>query len=232
MFRYTTFWVGIFGLALIALMPGCQFMKRMLWNPNIIPPEVTLNRIEIKKNDQNPGWWFYADDIEPTKGIKGDHGGPLALAFIFNIKNPNKVKVLLDEINFVVKFEAYEMDIIKSNEKTWIPRNTTNQLRVYSLITVQSARLNLLVQAGEKAKDKCEQKTDEKDQKEEKDKENDKDKEDMNWLWCTLEKYWTEIPEFKLPVSVANLKAIFEAKGVTVEVKAKDEFSETPKPVN
>ncbi len=52
----------------------------------------------------------------------------------------------------------------------------------------------------------------------------------MNWLWCTLERYWKEIPESKLPVSVANLRAIFEAKGVTVEVKAKDEFSQATKP--
>ena len=230
MSKYTAFGVGIFGLFIIAFIPGCQLMKRMLWNPNIIPPEVTLNRIEVKKSDQSPGWWYYDDDIEPTRGIKGNHGGPLALAFIFDIKNPNKVPVLLDEINFTVKIEAYKMDTIKSKEKTWIPRDTTNQLRVYSVLTVQSARLNLLVQAGEKSKNACEQNSKENHQKE--DKEKEKDAENMNWLWCTLEKYWSEIPQSKLPVSVADLSARFEAKGVTVEVPAKEAFSAIPQPVD
>ncbi len=228
MSRYTAFWVGILGLSLIAFIPGCQFIQRLLWNPNIIPPEVTLNRVEFKKDDQNSGWWFYTDDIAPTKGFKGDHGGPLALAFVFDIKNPNKGPVLLEEISFAVKFGTYEMDIVKSSEKTWIPREMTNQLRVYSMLNVQSARLNLLVQAGEKSKNKCEQNKDEKNQKNEKGAEKDKQQEDMNWLWCTLEKYWTGIPGEDYPVSVANLSAKFEAKGVKVEVTAKDEFSKTP----
>ena len=125
---------------------------------------------------------------------------------------------MLDEINFAVKFEVYEMDIIKSKEKMWIPPGITNQLRVYSLLNVQSARLNLLVQAGEKAKNKCEQNTDEKDQKKDKEAEKGKQQEDMNWLWCTLERYWKEIPEFKIPVSVTDGTAVFEAKGVSVSV--------------
>jgi hypothetical protein len=36
----------------------------------------------------------------------------------------------------------------------------------------------------------------------------------MNLLWGTLEKYWKEIPESKLPVLVANLRAIFEATDI------------------
>jgi hypothetical protein len=230
MSRYTAFWVGIFGLSIIALIPGCQFMKKLIWSPNILPPEVTLNRIEIKKDDPIPGWWFYAEDIHPTRGIKGDHGGPLALAFVFDIKNPNNVPVLLDEINFAVKIEAYEMEIISSKEKTWIPREMTNQLRVYSFLNVQSARLNLLVQAGEKSKSPCGKNIRENDRQKEKQKKDEE--ENINWLWCTLEKYWTQIPQSKLPVSVAGLSAIFEAKGVTVEVKAKKDFTDTPVAVN
>jgi hypothetical protein len=227
MSKHTAFLIGIFGLTIIAFISGCQFMQRLLWNYNIEFPQVTLNRIEIKKNDQNPGWWFYAADNDPTKGSEGDHGGPLAIAFVFNIQNPNKVPVLLDEIDFDVKIESYTMDSITSKEKTWIPRETTNQLRVYALLTVQSVRLNLLVQAGEKTKDKCEQNADEKDQEKEKAKENDEDKEEMNWLWCILERYWKEIPESKLPVSVVNVKTKLKAKGELVGGRFEGENTKT-----
>ena len=70
--------------------------------------------------------------MEETRALRVQivERGPLELAFIFDIENPNKVPVLLEEINFTVMFDAYKMDVIKSKEKMWIPGGMTNQLRV------------------------------------------------------------------------------------------------------
>ena len=230
MLKHPVLRAGIFGLIIIALLAGCQFMQRLLSDQKIVLPEVTLNRVEVKKDPENSGWWFYADNIEPTKGAKGDHGASLALAFVFDIKNPNKSAVLLDEINFTAKFQNFKLEEIKSSEKMWIPPGKTNQLRIYSLFNVPSVRLNLLVQGGQKLLIPGPQQTKDQNQKKQSDKdkagekEQDKDKAKQNWLWRTLEEYWTGIPEFKYPVSAADGTAIFEAKGVNVTVPFNGEF--------
>ncbi len=95
--------------------------------------------------------------------------------------------------------------IFSGSEKMWIPPGETNQLRVSSFIDVQSARLNLLVQGGQKLLETSGKKTEEKDPK--------KEKEEENWLWRTLEKYWKGIPEFKIPLPVTEGTAIFKVKG-------------------
>jgi hypothetical protein len=73
----------------------------------------------------------------------------------------------------------------------WIPSGKVNELRVYSLLDAQSARLNLLVEGGEALKEKGIS------------------------IMSAIKQYWTEIPQFKKPISITDGKAEFKAKNKT-----------------
>ena len=128
----------------------------------------------------------------------------LVLAFIFKIKNPNTYPVMMDSIKFTVKFEKTELDEIKLNEVMWIPSGKVNELRAYSLLDAQSARLNLLVEEGETLK-----------------------KKNIS-LWSVIKKYWTEIPQLKNPISVIDGKAEFKAKNKTKIVAFSAAYTKEP----
>jgi len=197
---------------MVATLNGCQFIKRLFGDPDLIPPEVTLQRAEVKSDEENSGWWFYDDNVVPTKGTKGNHAAVLAYAYIFNIKNPNKVPVRLDQINFTVRSQDFELDQIESSEKMWIPPELTNQLRVFSLLNARSIWLNLLLQGGQESElTECIA------------QEKDKEPQKGAWQWCTLEDYWSGIPEFKYPVSAFG-SANFEGKGISVSVPFSGEY--------
>ena len=83
---------------------------------------------------------------------------------------------------------------------------------------MQSARLNLLVQAGAKERAECEQNSDGKAGTKGNQKKED---EKNNWLWCTLRKYWKGKPTVDFIVTAADLYSVFEIKGVKIVVPEK-----------
>jgi len=188
-------------LVIIILMAGCAFLKNIFSPQEMEPPSVKLIRVEVAREW---GWWFYAQNIPPTRGDAGNHGAPLVLAFIFQIKNPNTYPVMMDRFKFAVKFETTELDEIKLNEVMWIPSGKVNELRAYSLLDAQSARLNLLVEEGEALK-----------------------KKNIS-LWSVIKKYWTEIPQFKNPISVTDGKAEFKAKNKTKIISFSAAYTKEP----
>jgi hypothetical protein len=151
-------------------------------------PTVRLVLVEVARQS---GWWFYSDKVTPTRGDAGNHGAPLILAFTFKIKNPNPYPIMMDGFSMTVEYDQVKLDEIKLTDVMWIPSGKVNDLRVYSLLDAQSARLNLLVEEGTLLKEKGIS------------------------LWSAIKKYWTEIPQFKKPVSVADGKVSFTAKNKT-----------------
>lgn len=151
-------------------------------------PVVTLNRVEVA---HYWGYWFYGAKVEATRGKAGNNGAPLDLNFVFDIENPNPYPVAMENFNFTVAFEDFELNSVGSQETMWIPAGKTNQLRVSAMFDVWQSFLSLGVASGLKLQEK---KIAAHDQ---------------------LEKWWTGIPDFAFPVNVKEGSAVFKADGVT-----------------
>ncbi len=139
-------------------------------------PVIKLEMFEVPQYD---GYWFYGKDVKPTKGDPGDRGAPLPLSFLFSINNPNPYPITLEGITFTVAFDKdFDVVTINNSDTYQIPANSTDQVRLVSMITAQSARLSLLATAGFKLKAK-----------------------NMD-VWSALEKWWKGVPDLSVPVSV------------------------------
>lgn len=103
-------------------------------------PNITLERVEIAH------YWspFFLD-------AKEKRGSVMDLAFVFNIENPNKSNIKLEDLKFTVNFEpGFDIITVTTNENFYIPGKTTNQLRVYATFDAFTTRLSLLVTGGNK----------------------------------------------------------------------------------
>ncbi len=84
-------------------------------------PVITLDRIEVASIQP----FFvkprvdYKDEKEPGKVLAA--GAILNMAYIFNIKNPNKTPVMLDELTFSTAFDGFEVNTAFSYDDSWIP---------------------------------------------------------------------------------------------------------------
>ena len=132
-----------------------------------------------------------APKVEVTRGKAGNNGAPLDLNFVFDIENPNPYPVALENFNFTVAFEDFELNSVGSQEVMWIPAGKTNQLRVSAMFDVWQSFMSLGVASGLKLQEK---KIAAHDQ---------------------LEKWWTGIPDFAFPVNVKEGSAVFKADGIT-----------------
>jgi hypothetical protein len=108
-------------------------------------PVITLERVEVASIQP-----FF---VKPQVGFKSaeDPGKPenvgaiMNLAYIFNIKNPAKEPVMLDEFVFTTVFEGIEVNTAMVYEDAWIPAGKTNQLRVLVTNETLPTLLNLSV---------------------------------------------------------------------------------------
>jgi hypothetical protein len=181
---------GLVVLVTVAFLFGCAGMQKAS-ESNFKDPVVSLSHVEVQKYW---GWWFYGAKIKPDKGKAGNNAAPLALAFIFEIQNPNNFAVEMQELKFTVGFEDFDLDTVILPDSMWIPAGKTNQLRALSVFDARSAQLSLLVTGGFKLKERGIS------------------------FWDALEKYWTGIPDFSFPVNVNEGSAVFGADGVTKAV--------------
>jgi len=152
------------------------------------PPVVTLKLVEVPYYS---GWWYYDVKVQPTKGNAGKYGAPLALAFIFDIQNPNAYPVMMDEFKFTVAFDGIDVNTVSSPEIQWIPAGKTNQVRVTAITDARAALLSLLVTGGFKLKER-----------------------ETN-VWAQLEDWWLAAKDYELAIEVKEGSAIFKADGLT-----------------
>ena len=102
------------------------------------PPKITLERVEVA------AYFPYAP---PPARV------PLAVAFIFNISNPNSVTIAQDDMKFTYAFEAkpgefFDLNTATVYETTLVPAKATTQLRVVSLLDSLVVPGNLAVTSG------------------------------------------------------------------------------------
>lgn len=174
-------------MVIAGFLAGCAGMAAKPTESNFKAPVITLSHVEVQKYW---GWWFFSSKTEPAKGTAGDYGAPLALAYIFEIQNPNDFPVLMEDFKFTVGFEDFDLDTVILNDPMWIPAGKTNTFRATSVFDARSAQLSLLVTSGFKLKEKGIS------------------------FWDALEKFWTGIQDFSFPVHANQGSAIFKADGI------------------
>ena len=187
--------VLIFGLAMV--LASCAALQKPTAS-NFKNPVITLEEFMVPQYD---GYWYYGAKTKPTKGKAGNHGAPLPMTFLFNIRNPNPYPVMLDGFRFTVAFDKeFPLVTVNNQDAYWIPAGKTDQVRATTMITTRSALLSLLVTAGYKLKAK-------------------------KWSpWDALERWWTGVPDFSVPVTVDEASFTFTAGGVTRTLPFKAEF--------
>jgi len=151
---------------------------------NFKTPGVTLDSVEVAHSF---GYWYFSNKVKPTKGSPDNVGAPLDLAFLLNIKNPNGFPVMMEKLQFDVAFEDFVLNTVSTTATQWIPAGKTNQVKVHAHFDVRQSLLSLLVTGGFKLKDKGTN------------------------AWDQLEKWWTGIPEYSIPIHVKGGAAIFKA---------------------
>ncbi len=181
-------WRCLLILVVASFLSGCAGMMAKPTEQTFKAPIVTLDSMEVT---HFWGYWFFASTVTPTKGAAGNYGAPLALAFIFNVENPNDFPVMTDSLKFSVSFEEFELNSLSAMETVWIPPGKTNQIRVPAIFDVQLARLNLMLASAMKLQ---ERKVD---------------------ALTQLEKWWTGVSQFAFPIHVTDGVAVFKADNLT-----------------
>ena len=179
---------SLFLLAMVFFLSSCAGVQDQPSASNFKQPDLILEMLEVPQYD---GYWYYSKGVEPTKGEPGDRGAPLPMSFLFNVENPNPYTVSLEGIRFTVSFEGFELITVNNSDEYLIPGNSIDQIRINTMITARSALLSLLVTGGFKLKEK-------------------------GWSpWDALERWWTGVPNYEVPVTLKDGSATFAADGIT-----------------
>ena len=155
---------------------------------NFTSPRVTFSHAEITNFW---GWWYFSVNEKPIRGKAGNYGAPLVHAFIFEIHNPNKYPVKMENFKFILAFEDFDLNSVSSSEIQWIPAGKTNQLRLLAVTDGRAALLRLLANKGYKLKQK------------------------KVSVWNKLEGWWDGAPDFSFPINIRKGAAVFRAGNLT-----------------
>ncbi len=166
-------------------------------------PVITLDRIEVASIQP----FFvkprvdYKDEKEPGKVLAA--GAILNMAYIFNIKNPNKTPVMLDELTFSTAFDGFEVNTAFSYEDSWIPAGKTSQLKVVTTNETLPTITSLMVGA-ENVQKMQQLKTS---------------------AGALAKKWWENVGDFSFPIEVTAGTALFkDEKGKEKRVTFSDKW--------
>ena len=157
-------------------------------NNNFTAPRVTFSHAELS---QFWGWWYFSINEKPIRGKPGNYGAPLVHAFIFDIHNPNKFPVKMENFKFTIAFEDFDLNSVNSSEIQWIPAGKTNRLRLVSVTDGRAALLRLLANKRYQLKQK------------------------KVSVWNKLEGWWDGAPDFSFPINIRKGAAVFRAGKLT-----------------
>jgi hypothetical protein len=177
---------------------SCAGMQTKATADNFKAPVVKLASFEVPQYDS---YWYFSKAVAPTRGEVGDRGAPLPMSFLLEIHNPNPFPILLESVTYTVAFDNdFEVMTTNSNDSNWIPAEKTDQVRLNTMVTVQSALTTLLLPNAPAMKKK-------------------------GWdTWQTLERWWKDVPMGKTPVSVKNASFSFSADGVSKVIPFQAQF--------
>ncbi|MGC8604773.1 MAG: hypothetical protein ACP5VS_13980 [Desulfomonilaceae bacterium] len=160
-------------------------------------PVITLDRVEVASIQPffvKPRVGF-KNEKEPGKELAA--GAMLNMAYVFNIKNPNKFPVMLDELTFTTAFEGFEVNTAFSYENSWIPAEKTNQLKVITTNETLPTITSLMV--GAENVQKLQEK--------------------KLAAGAIVKKWWESVGDFSFPIEVTAGSALFkDEKGKELRV--------------
>ncbi|MDE3090379.1 MAG: hypothetical protein KGJ80_13440 [Chloroflexota bacterium] len=139
--------IGVFLLLLIVGVAACATATPL---PDLKPPVVSLNRVEVAR-------YFPYPALPPTPTPPPNPltmpNVPLALAYVFDVTNPNPYSVTLTSLKFTADFEAapneyFALDTPISADATSIPAGATNPVRVVVIFDTFSVSRSLGVTGG------------------------------------------------------------------------------------
>jgi hypothetical protein len=187
-----TFCVAVFGFAVLPVMA-------------LEAPIITLERVEVASIQP-----FYVkprigykDEKETGKTETYGFSSTLSLAYVFNIKNPNKQPVMLDELQFTTSFDGFDVNTAMAYEDSWIPPGKTNQLRV--VVANEAFPTIVSLSVGAEWTEKIKQM--------------------KTSAGALVAKWWKEISDFSFPIGVTNGTAMFkDEKGKEIQATFKGDW--------
>ena len=174
---------GISLIYILALVLGCASKNQPI-EDNFKDPLIGLDHVEIS---YYAGYYYFSNEVTPTRGKADDYGAPLLMTFVYKIHNPNLYPIMLDGLSFAVKFEGFKVNNVIFPVDMWIPDGKTNLLRVPAMFDTRQALLALIMPEAAKLNDK------------------------KMSPWDALEKWWTGAPDFSYPITVTEGSAVFRA---------------------
>lgn len=168
-------WLVLFGFT---VLPAVAFEA----------PSITLERVEVASIQP----FFVKPKIKDKEGKEtvGKYGysSTMNVAYILNMKNPNKEPIMLDELSFTITFDGFEVNTVTAYEDTWIPAGKNNQLRVIATNEAFPTIVSLMVGAM-----------------------NVKRIQDMKTSAGKLVGgWWAGISDFSFPIEIVNGTAVFK----------------------
>jgi hypothetical protein len=170
------------------LITACAGITVKPTKDNFSAPRVKFSHAELV---HFWGWWYYSISEKPIRGKAGNYGAPLVHAFIFDIHNPNKFPIKMENFKFTIAFEDFDLHTVNSSEAQWIPPGKTNQLRLIAVTDGRAALLRLLANRGYELNQK------------------------QISVWSKLEGWWDGAPDFSFPINIKKGAAVFRAGKLT-----------------
>jgi hypothetical protein len=175
------------------------------------PPVISLERVEVASIQP----FFvkprigYKSEKEPGKVESYGYSSTMNVAYIFNIKNPNKEPVMLDELQFTTAFDGFDISTPMVYEDSWVPGGKTNQLRV--VVTTEAFPTVVSLMVGAEHADRI--------------------KEMKTSAGALVGKWFKEIPDFSFPITISNGTAVFkDGKDKEVRVAFTGKFGSAKAP--
>ena len=152
------------------------------------PPVVTLDRVEVASIQPFFVKPLIKDKEGNPKEMTYGYSSTMNVAYVFNIKNPNKESVQLGDLQFTTAFDGFDINTVTSYDNMWIPGGKTNQWRVVVSNEAFPTIVSLMVGAEHAARI-TEMKTS---------------------AGALVSKWWNGISDFSFPITVTNGTALFK----------------------
>ncbi len=179
--------VLLFGLGV--LLASCASVQVKPTEENFKDPVVRIDYIGLSYWE---GFWHYGKaKVEKGKAPKFGGSAPVTLEFVFNIENPNAYPVLLEDSQFFLFFDDYDLRVVNDNNEMWIPAGKTNQKVLHVTLTATTTWVKFLLAGKQLAMDRGDD------------------------PWKKVEEWWTKLPDMSFPIDLKEGAFTFTANGIS-----------------
>jgi len=186
--KYTVVLIAlIFGMGV--LFASCAGVPTKPTAANFKNPVITLDYVGPSYYE---GFWYYGKaKVAMGKAPAGGGSSPVTLEFVFEITNPNSYPVLLNDAQFFLYFDDYELRIVKDMNEMWIPAGKTNSKVLQVTLTPFSTYVKFLLASKELALSRGDK------------------------PWDKITQWWTGLPDMSFKIDVKEASFSFNANGVS-----------------